>query len=304
MGATRYALLPLLAACVLGAPTTIPATDPRLYFTGGRTVINGTSVRFDWEGTTLSFCLTSTSKTLALLLSDTSRGGSRFAVTWTIPGSAPSIKSGLLLTSSVQTVYTLSPLSGIETATTPACVEVTLLTEPAYTRAEGSNSSITVVGILTDGTVAAPPPATRKLLFLGDSLTAGYGSGFDLPTPSSLCGGGVLTNDVTNSYGWRITRALGAEGSWVAVSGITLFAGGKGLPGQYANALGGWPVSEGGPTVDFSRFVPDGVIVNLGENDWHAAGAGSPSFIADYQKGAFGWRAGGTAWGGVSCASQ
>ena len=104
-------------------------------------------------------------------------------------------------------------------------------------------------------------------MFLGDSLTAGYGSGFDDPATSPACGGGTPQNDVANAYGAVLCdKHFGASCAWVARSGVGLiYPPSPGLP-----AL--WPTTLGSFTGQFpwnaSSWVPDAVVINIGENDW------------------------------------
>ncbi len=72
-----------------------------------------------------------------------------------------------------------------------------LLTEFQFIGDKSDAQALLVDGFLTDGTPQpAPAPRKRRIEFLGDSLTAGYGSGFDQP-PGTTCGGGTLIDDVS-----------------------------------------------------------------------------------------------------------
>jgi hypothetical protein len=144
-----------------------------------------------------------------------------------------------------------------------------LLTEPSYI-GDGNAGFLSLLGINTDGVVSNPViEQPKRIEFLGDSLTAGYGSGFDLPAgvAPANCGAGVLINDVTNDYSYFLADSFNAEGRWVAVSGVTIFAKQPNLPGKYPYTLGS---GSNPPKWDFASWVPDLVVMNLGENDMHA----------------------------------
>ncbi len=113
-----------------------------------------------------------------------------------------------------------------------------LLTEPSYIRDSAPNGLLALLGLNTDGVLLAPPSPTtrpRRMEILGDSLTAGYGAGFDLPSglPTAACGAGVLINDVSNDYGYLLAENFSAQAHVLAVSGITIFASTPNLPQLY-----------------------------------------------------------------------
>lgn len=137
-----------------------------------------------------------------------------------------------------------------------------------YRRTEANQGVSTFMGFdFGGGTLLAPPLPTRRLEFIGDSITCGYGN----EGPDMNCG---FTPDTENhyiTYAALTARALGAEVSTVAWSG-------KGVVCNYGDAADSCqnPLptyydrtlpDEAGSKWDFSRFVPDAVVVNLGTND-------------------------------------
>lgn len=286
-----------------------------------------TAYAIDWEGTEAEIGVANAS-VIAAVIYDKSAGNSRFAaylntlnVSSTVevvssqgvtdPNpfalAVPGLRTGLITTAPWQTVYVLAAGKSIGASAVPSGVRVRLrlLTEPSAVDdgcgVESSTSGpLQLVGFLTDGVVLpARPLAKRRIEFLGDSLTAGYGAGFDdpaapppggRPTPSSApsllpCGAGVPVNDVSSSYGARLCDAFGADCTWTAVSGVTIWTGRPSLP-QYWNATLGsmltpskWSGAGGAVAWDPCNpalgggVVPDAVYVNLGENDMHGAPA-------------------------------
>ena len=135
-----------------------------------------------------------------------------------------------------------------------------------------------------EATFTAPGVPTRRIEFLGDSITCGYGNEgkskeehFSLATENAWLAWGAIT-----------ARTLRAELAVEAISGIWLQDNGKkkALPALFDHTL---PFSAS-PTWDFSRWQPEVVVVNLGTNDsgkpidpprWNEAYRG---FIAQIRK--------------------
>jgi hypothetical protein len=116
--------------------------------------------------------------------------------------------------------------------------------------------------------VETPWPYTHRLELLGDSLTAGYGiEGTDGNCPFS-----AETESFYRSYGSVAGRNTNAAVVAVAYSGKGVFQnyGGdtnESYPELYPRTLTNDPAS----VWDFSRFVPEAVVVNLGTNDFSVA---------------------------------
>lgn len=90
----------------------------------------------------------------------------------------PGLRSGLLTTSSWQTVYVLASGPAIRDVAGGVRLRLQLLVEPSAIDdgcGVGTGSGpLQVVGFLTDGAVLpARPLSKRRIEFLGDSLTAG-----------------------------------------------------------------------------------------------------------------------------------
>lgn len=132
----------------------------------------------------------------------------------------------------------------------------------------------------------APRPE-RRLEIIGDSITCGYGNELSVePPPRGNPSTGFTAENENHylSYGAIAARELEAELHSVCVSGIgvTRDYGGKTeaqMPDLFTRTL----PAHAEPGWDFSRYVPDAVIVNLGTNDF---GQGLPdpvTFIAAYE---------------------
>lgn len=150
-----------------------------------------------------------------------------------------------------------------------------------WKRTEPDAGVVTFHGLVLDpGRTLGPlPPAKeRRLVFIGDSVTAGYGNeGAD----GTLCSAGDTNNYTT--YGANAARELNAEYAAAAWSG-------KGLTRNYAaRDVATMPELQARviPTENTSREVPrepaDVVVVNLGTNDLFRGVPESAEFIEAYR---------------------
>lgn len=186
----------------------------------------------------------------------------------------PGFRVGTLITSNMQTLYTLASGGQIPTSA-PIKYTVQLMSEWQMVGDRDPSTTLSIVSILTNGIVLpAPPRPSRRLVVLGDSLSSGVGCGFNRP-PNSGCGASVLLDDVTNTWGNLLCASFGAECEIIAGSGITITANkGYNLPLVFPWTLGAmtysdWPAQARVPW-DFLGRPADAVLVELGENDCHA----------------------------------
>ncbi|MCR5213346.1 MAG: hypothetical protein K6E10_02950 [Eubacterium sp.] len=104
----------------------------------------------------------------------------------------------------------------------------------------------------------------KKALFIGDSITCGYGV---LGAPDSEYT--IREEDVELSYAGVLTKKENLNSEWVSVSGYGMFVEYTGDPENilprvfaYTNFFYDKETRE-----DYSRFQPDVIILNLGTND-------------------------------------
>jgi lysophospholipase L1-like esterase len=117
------------------------------------------------------------------------------------------------------------------------------------------------------GQLLAPPPVTRRLEFIGDSITCGYGN----EGANENCGFTLQTENHYLSYAAITARNLNAELSTIAWSGkgVVCNYGDDAtsctdpMPTYYDRTL----PNRADSVWDFSRFQPDAVVINLGTND-------------------------------------
>jgi lysophospholipase L1-like esterase len=143
--------------------------------------------------------------------------------------------------------------------------------------------------VLADGKElsAAPEKPQRKIEFIGDSFTAGYG----IESTSRTCSGTLdkFTN-VNLTFAALLTRSFKAQSTILAWSGAGLVrnygAAGKrsadAYPTHYDQTLGAvWD----SPKWNYSTWKPDLVVICLGTNDYSTTPNPDDSmYIGDYHK--------------------
>lgn len=146
-----------------------------------------------------------------------------------------------------------------------------------YRRTEGSFGATEILGFELDGELLAPPPVTRRMEIIGDSITAGYGDEGVAP-----CSFSAETENHYLTYGAIAARAVGAELSTIAWSGkgvIYNFGDDKTdpLPAVYDRLLAAESAAWG------FGWQPDVVAINLGTNDFSTGGDPSEAtFVGAY----------------------
>ncbi|NLN63199.1 MAG: SGNH/GDSL hydrolase family protein [Myxococcales bacterium] len=131
---------------------------------------------------------------------------------------------------------------------------------------------------IDDGAQVLPLEARgRRIEFIGDSITCGYGNEVSVSYADISENPADYTYTTRNSNAWLAwgavaARALDAEYMAVAYSGLGMARNFNGaslatLPERYLRTL---PDEADGPTWDPQRAVPEVVVINLGTNDFSA----------------------------------
>lgn len=127
-----------------------------------------------------------------------------------------------------------------------------------------------------------PKKETRKIEFVGDSITCGYGIEVNDPkihfSPD--------TENFSDAYASVAARALNADYLVVARSGIGMLRNYGGpadgspdnMPAIYDRTLFHSPQ----PVWDPARFTPDVVCINLGTNDFSKPGPNQEKYVSNY----------------------
>ena len=142
---------------------------------------------------------------------------------------------------------------------------------------EVSDSTVGIESVEADGAITPLQASERKIEFIGDSITCGYGVdgvyGEDFYRTAN--------EDCTKAYAYRTAELLDADYSIVAMSGYGIVSGytatGEKVPEQiippyyttYGRSYGSFAEAFAPEQLDwdFSEFVPDTIVVNLGTND-------------------------------------
>ena len=144
-------------------------------------------------------------------------------------------------------------------------------------RSESIGSGLTTLERVAAARTAAPYRPDRRILFIGDSITAGFG----VTGPDEACGYSVDTSSVRDTYAVRAADAFGADYHVVAISGrgaIYNYAD-EPRPNMAAHVTMALPDTPG--TWDADAWTPDLIVINLGTNDWSTYDPGT-TFAGNY----------------------
>lgn len=135
---------------------------------------------------------------------------------------------------------------------------------------------------VTDGSLLAPPPASSKRIeFIGDSITCGYGN----EGTSQYQNFTTKNENAYMAYGAITGRILGADVTTVCWSGkgvIQNYGGNKDepMPTVYPRVL---PYDKT-KIWDYTKWVPQVVVINLGTNDISTVALDGTLFKLEYSK--------------------
>jgi peptidoglycan/xylan/chitin deacetylase (PgdA/CDA1 family)/lysophospholipase L1-like esterase len=220
---------------------------------------SGVSIKAKFEGTSIDAFLT--------------EYGSGSATTTNyfnviIDGGTPTV----LKLTSAQSVYTLA--SGLTQG---------VHTVELFKRTESNVGKVAFKGFkIDDGKKLVSPDAlpTRKIEFIGNSITCGYGNELTTTTPDNYHFTSVNENNY-KAWGAVTARSLNAQYSCVAFSGRGLYQNNTGskvgtLPIIYDQII----ADDASTAWNHYNYIPDVVVINLGTNDFSAEVA-SASYKVD-----------------------
>jgi lysophospholipase L1-like esterase len=161
-------------------------------------------------------------------------------------------------------------------------VEIMKITEGAA--GKSSFKGFTVTGG-NQSLLDLPAKANKKIEFIGDSWTCGFGNLSQYATGNaSMVNGNFVAVNEDNYYAWGpiTARALGAEYHVTATSGRGLYRNNTGstnntLPKNYDNTL----EDDASVSYNHSTFHPDVVVIHLGTNDMAQEEGGSQFALDD-----------------------
>ena len=144
-----------------------------------------------------------------------------------------------------------------------------------YKRTEARVGQAQFLGFAPSSGRPLLPPAdrpARKIEFIGDSITAGYGA----EGAGATCHFTPSTENEFLAYGALAARSVGAEHFTVAWAGKST----ENLANIYDRTL---PLDTRSRW-DFQTWVPDAVVINLGTNDFAAGDPGQVTMTSHYQR--------------------
>jgi lysophospholipase L1-like esterase len=112
--------------------------------------------------------------------------------------------------------------------------------------------------------VSSRPPFTRRIEYIGDSVTCGYGD----RGANQACHFSADTEDETLAYGALVGKELNAAVSVIAYSGIGMYRSFSGSTGDQMPVLFERTLASEPTPWSFKTPEPDVVVVNLGDNDF------------------------------------
>ena len=140
-----------------------------------------------------------------------------------------------------------------------------------------STCGIRAISVDEQASVRPTAAKARKIEFVGDSITCGYG----VDDEDGEHHFSTTTEDVTRAYAWRTAAKLDADYSMTSISGYGIISGytataeapvtSQLIPTYYEQlgfSYGTYQNRAAAETKwDFSAFTPDLIVVNLGTND-------------------------------------
>lgn len=247
-----------------GEPAFVSAHDPRIRYIGRADMSAPDQVLFDWPAVSIAARFTGTSLTLHLR-------DERNQYDVVVDGK----------------MQLLRPVDGQERYVVAENLQPGRHTVLIRKRTEAYVGSGAFLGFTIDPDarlLSAPPAADRRLAFIGDSITAGYGNEGDGPT----CYFTPDTQNVDLSYAGQTARELDAEYTTLAVSGLGAVRNIRETTTVSQNAalsyLWRTLAMQPGRTWDGGgQAEPDAVVVNLGTNDFSTTPfPGELEFVAGY----------------------
>ena len=250
-------------------PVVVKPSHPAIRYGGYFDARNPDAPRFAWPGTHIEARFSGTSlsaKFTSTALVDETRDNDWIAVV--IDGGEPKV----FALAEGEHVYRLA--SGLPQGSHRVLI---------WKRTEAEVGTITFHGFkLDDGTSIGPPvfPPTRRMFFVGDSITAGYG----VEGPNQACAWNVAYENNYATYGAVAARLLDAEYVAAAWSGKGISRNYEArdvetMPQLYRRVIPTEPDSPPAPVVP-----ADVVVVNLGTNDFGRGVPDRASMLGAFDK--------------------
>jgi hypothetical protein len=256
----------------------INATSDLVKWSGRREIQTDGSVLFDWVGVSATVTLDHSVTYLLVEINDNcpggyAGGGSRWLVTITTADqytSPPNHRVSTFYTSPYVSQYVMWTNQGGKCD--PECTyahnntfTLTRITESRVSVCNGLGN-LSVVSFISDGAfLPPPPPRSRMIEFVGDSISAGdLNDGATDGVLPGRCGNIAMNDDITYTSGAQLclaTTGLNCDPVYAAWGGIDLHDMSSLYKYTWGDGLGDlWSWSS-------QPNEPDAVVINLGTND-------------------------------------
>jgi GDSL-like Lipase/Acylhydrolase family len=263
MRAQSFALVAAALAGVSTEAAFVPATDPAVWFTGRYRANADKSVTFDWES--FSAHMNVNAVAVRAILSTTGGVSTRMVSAIAPLGTFAYAPYAAVLVPPNQVVNATIALYTGDSFTVRLFNDL----EPAFI---GRSGNVNLLGFEVDGQVLAPGPMQpHSLEFVGDSITAGFGS-----VGKGPCNASDATSSHYNSWSRYVADNLTASYDAIAWSGKGMYANCCDPPGHPTEMMPAYYLQTFGSENyvndwNFSTYAPpDAMVINLGTNDWHS----------------------------------
>lgn len=246
----------------------VSPTDTRIQIVGRTNVLNANNVEFAYPGISIKAKFQGTRIDAVLLEGGNGSATSTNYFNVIIDGGNPT----RLQLSGTQTVYTLA--SGLSTG--EHTVEL-------FKRTESLVGTVTFQGfrIESTGTLLSPDALpTRKIEFIGNSITCGYGNEVSTTDPNSFHFTSVNENNY-KAWGAVAARSLNAQYSCIAYSGRGLYRNNSGATTGTMPLIYDQIIPDNASKIwNSQNYIPQVIVINLGTNDFSAETSNS-SYTVD-----------------------
>ena len=253
----------------------IPANDANIQYTGRIDFSIPTQPKYAYPGVSIKAMFNGTG--ISATINDYGAGGASTTNYYKVFIDGAIYTEQLKMLSGENTYVLASNLSLADHT-----VELMKITEGAS--GKSSFKGFTLIGG-NQSLLTLPSKPNKKIEFIGDSWTCGFGNLSQYSTGSaSMVNGNYVAANEDNYYAWGplTARALGAQYHITATSGRGLYRNNTGstnntIPKNYDNTL----EDDASAVYDHSTFHPDVVVIHLGTNDMAQEEGGSQYKLDD-----------------------
>ena len=302
-------LLPLLAYSLPLLSSSIDPSNSGFQYVGRWDFNNASAPSFQWAGSSISFTLQCSAASTMSASFDTHGVYTKFGVYLNEGTEKNTSLPYQLVKPGASTIKASIPAG--KTVVTIVKTTEDLKADPA----QGSHSMLQApcvfhgLEIDTSCTLSAAPRKERRMQFIGDSITCGFGNQVTNPLESAACLAAAAVTSPTNviaeilyqmedvheSWSMKLARAFNADAHVQCLSGIGMCKNGIGLSSHsdynmtyFVDRTLPFTAPTESNQWDYSKYQPDVMAINLGTNDYIAStGPNAPtyaSFQAHYVK--------------------